>query len=214
VLLAFYVQTIMGRSPAEAGVGFIPIAVAMAVGTGVSSKLSMAFAPRVIVIAGAALVFAAMVFGGLTLSSTMPYFPNLLLPMCVGALGIGMINVPLGLSLVASVGSDRIGPTAAIIVMLQSVGGPAVLVGIQAVITLRILQLGGTTGPAVAMTDAQLAALDRGYTHGVLCLGAVALLVVGVALFIRYTAQEVAHARQVQQSLDETEDEDVNEPAK
>ncbi|MCK0173972.1 MULTISPECIES: MFS transporter [Mycobacteriaceae] len=207
VLVAFYVQTIMGRSPAEAGVGFIPIAVAMAVGTGVSSRLVMAWSPRAVVLTGCTLVIGAMVVGGSTLSPTMAYFPNLLVPMCIGAFGIGLINVPLGLSLVASVGPDRIGPTAAIIVMLQSVGGPAVLVGIQAAVTSRTLQLGGTTGPAAAMTDGQLDALDSGYTHGVLCLGAVALLLAGVALFIRYTAAQVAHARQAQQILDDAADE-------
>ncbi|MBO0675907.1 MFS transporter [Mycolicibacterium sp. S2-37] len=198
VLVALYVQNIMGYSPAQAGVGFIPIAIAMAVGTGVSSRLVVSFPPRVVVIAGSALVLGAMVFGGLTLNSDMPYFPNLVVPIVVGALGIGVINVPLGLSLIASVGADRIGPTAAIIVMLQSVGGPLVLVVVQAVITLRTLDLGGTTGPAIGMDDAQLAALDHGYTYGLLWLGAAAVLLGGVALFIRYTAQQVAHARQVQ----------------
>ena len=206
VLVAFYVQTIMGHSPAQAGVGFIPIAIAMAVGTGVSSRLVVHFAPRVIVIAGCTLVLTAMIFGGLTMSSDMPYFPDLVVPIVFGALGVGIINVPLGLSLIASVGPDRIGPTAAIIVMLQSVGGPAVLVAIQAVITLRTLHLGGGTGPVIDMNDAQLAALDRGYTYGVLWLGAVAILLAGVAMFIRYTAQQVAHARELQKALDEEED--------
>ena len=42
-----------------------------------------------------------------------------------------MISVPLALSLIASVGVDRIGPASAIAVMLQSIGGPLVLVAIQ-----------------------------------------------------------------------------------
>jgi hypothetical protein len=166
----------------------------------------VSFPPRTVVLAGCALVLTAMIFGGLTMNAEMPYFPDLVVPIVVGALGVGIINVPLGLSLIASVGPDRIGPTAAIIVMLQSVGGPAVLVAIQAVITMRTLQLGGGTGPAIGMTDVQLDALDRGYTYGVLWLGAVAVLLAGVAVFIRYTAQQVAHARQLQKALDEDEE--------
>ena len=218
VVVAFYVQNVMGHSPAQAGVGFIPMAIAMAVGTGVSSRLVMSFAPRVVVIGGCVLVLGALAFGGLTLHSASPYFPGLVAPIVVGAFGIGLINVPLGLSLVASVGPDRIGPTAAIIVMIQSVGGPAVLVAIQAVITLRTLRMGGTTGPVTGMTDVQLGVLDNAYTHGVLWLGGVAVLLALVALLIRYSAEDVAHARQVQQvfpdedaELDKDKDKDKDQ---
>lgn len=203
VLVASYVQNIMGYSPAQAGVGFIPIALAMAVGTGVSSRLVMSLPPRAIVIAGCTLVLGAMLLAGLTLNNEMPYFPDFVVPIVIGALGIGIINVPLGLSLIASVGSDRIGPIAAIIVMLQSVGGPLVLVVIQGAITFRTIELGGTTGPAIEMTAAQLDALEHGYAYGVLWLGGAAILLGGVALFIRYTSRQVAHARQIQMDLDE-----------
>jgi EmrB/QacA subfamily drug resistance transporter len=210
VLVALYVQNIMGYSPAQAGVGFIPIAIAMAVGTGVSSRLVVSFPPRAIVMAGCILVLGAMVYGGLTLNGDMPYFPNLVLPIIVGALGIGIINVPLGLSLIASVGADRIGPTAAIIVMLQSLGGPLVLVVIQAVITVRTLHLGGTSGLSAEMNGAQLSALDDGYTYGLLWLAGVAVLLGAVALFIRYTARQVAHAQHAQKVLDVDEGDDEN----
>src|ERR1700742_1348612 len=52
VLLAVYVETIMGYSPLRAAVGFIPFAVAMAIGTAASSRLAAWFSPRVMVIAG------------------------------------------------------------------------------------------------------------------------------------------------------------------
>jgi hypothetical protein len=123
--------------------------------------------------------------------------------MTVGAIGLGMINVPLGLALIASVDVDRIGPTSAIAVMLQSLGGPLVLVVIQAVITTHTLHLGGTAGPVAAMNAAQLRVLDQGYTYGLLWLAAVVILLMGVALLIGYTAQEVAHAQQAKKADDE-----------
>jgi EmrB/QacA subfamily drug resistance transporter len=195
VLIAVYVQNIMGYSPLRAAIGFIPFAIAMAIGAGASSRLVMWFSPRAVVIIGGIVVLAAMVYGGSTLHRDTPYFPNMVLPLVIGALGLGVIGIPLGLSLIASVGADRIGPASAIAVMVQSLGGPLVLVAIQVVITSRTLQLGGTDGPVDAMTTAQLHALDHGYTYGLLWLGGVVLLLCGVALLIGYTAQQVAHAQ-------------------
>ena len=86
--------------------------------------------------------------------------------------------------------------------MLQSLGGPLVLVAIQVVITMRTLHLGGTTGPVTAMNAAQLHALDHGYTYGLLWLAGVVVLLGGVALLIAYTSQEVAHAQKVKNALD------------
>jgi hypothetical protein len=204
VLIALYVQNVMGYSPLRAAIGFIPFAIAAAIGAGASSQLVMWFSPRVMVIAGAILVLGAMLYGS-TLHRGILYFPNLMLPIAVGAVGIGMINISLGLSVIASVGFDRIGPTSAIAVMLQSLGGPLVLVVIQVAITLRTLHLGGTTGPVKAMNAAQLHALDRGYTYGLLWLGGVVILLGAVALLIGYTADQVAHAQKARNAIEADE---------
>jgi hypothetical protein len=52
------------------------------------------------------------------------------------------------------------------------------------------------------MNPAQLHALDQGYTYGLLWLAGVGVLVGGVALFIGYTAQQVAHAQEVRKAID------------
>jgi EmrB/QacA subfamily drug resistance transporter len=201
VLVAVYVQDIMGYSALRTGVAFIPFAFAMATGVGASSRLVMRFPPRVVVISGAILVLGALLYGS-ALHRGVPYFPNLVVPLVVGAIGIGMINLPLMLSAIASVGFDRIGPTSAIALMLQQLGGPLVLVGIQAVITSHTLHLGGTHGPVKFMNAAQLHALDRGYTYGLLWLAAVVIVLAGVALLIGYTAQQVTQAQEVKKAID------------
>jgi hypothetical protein len=204
LLVAVYVQDIMGYSALRAGISFIPFTIATAIGVGVSSRLVMWFPPRVVVIAGSILLLGGVLYGS-TLNRGIPYFPNLVLPVVVGGIGIGMIGVPLGLSLIASVGVDRIGPTAAIAVMLQGLGGPVVLAVIQAVITSRTLHLGGTNGPVKFMNAAQLNALDHGYSYGLLWLSGVVILLGAVALFIGYTAQQVAHAQEVKKAVDAAE---------
>jgi EmrB/QacA subfamily drug resistance transporter len=204
VLIALYVQNILGYSPMHAAISFIPFAIAMTIGAGVSARLVMWFSPRVMVVAGATLVAGAMLYGS-TLHRGIPYFPHLVLPIAVGAFGLGMINLPLGLSLIASVGPDRIGPASAIAAMLSSLGSPLVLIVIQVVITLRTLHLGGTTGPVNAMNAAQLHALDHGYTFGLLWLAGVVIVLGGVALLIGYSAQHVAHAQKVKSAIDAEE---------
>ena len=146
-------------------------------------------------------MLGAMIYGS-TLNGGIPYFPNLVMPIVVGGIGIGMIVVPLTLSAIAGVGFDQIGPTSAIALMLQNLGGPVVLAIIQAVITSRTLYLGGTNGPVKNMNDAQLHALDQGYTYGLLWVAGVAVLVGGVSLLIGYTAEQVAHAQEVKDAID------------
>jgi MFS family permease len=203
-LVSVYVQTMMGYSPAHAAIGFLPFSIAMATGVGASSRLVTWFPPRVVVFAGSIVLLGAMLYGS-TLNRAMSYFPHLVLPIVVGGIGLGIIIVPLMLSLVASVPVDQLGPTSAIAAMLQILGAPVVLGAIQAVVTSRTLHLGGISGPVKFMNDAQLHALDRGYAYGLLWLAGVVVLLGAVALFMGYTAQQVAHAQQVTKAVDAEE---------
>ncbi|MDT0550413.1 hypothetical protein RND15_48450, partial [Streptomyces sp. DSM 41529] len=65
-------------------------------------------------------------------------------------------------------------------------------------VRLRLLReiLGGRR------TAAELAALDAGYTYGLLWVAAVAVLVGVAALFIGYTSEQVAHAQDVKEAID------------
>nr|WP_253869515.1 MFS transporter [Mycobacterium sp. 1164966.3] len=200
VLVGVYVQEVMGYSTLQAGVRFIPFSIAVVIGAAASSRLVRDFSPRVVMVIGGVLVLAAMLYGS-TLTRSVPYFPNLVLPLVVAAVGIGLANVPLRLALIASVDVDRIGPASAIAAMLQNLGGPIMLAAIQAAVTARTLSLGGTEGPVKFMNAAQLNALDHGITYGLLCLAGVIGLLGGVALFIGYSAQEVADPQEVEDAM-------------
>jgi hypothetical protein len=89
--------------------------------------------------------------------------------------------------------------------MVYNLGGPLMLVVIQAVQTSRTLYLGGTTGPVKDMDTSQLHALDQGYTYGLLWVAGVAVMVGCVSLLIGYTASQVAHAQEVKDAIDQGE---------
>lgn len=200
VTIGLYVQDLMGYSALRAGLGFIPFVIGLGIGLGASSQLVRTLPPRVLVIAGGIVVLGAMIYGS-TVNRNLAYFPNFVTLIVLGGIGIGMIVVPLMLSAIAGVGFDQIGPTSAIALMLQNLGGPIVLAIIQAVITSRTLYLGGTNMPVKTMDANQIAALDAGYTYGLLWVAAVAVLVGAISLWIGYTAKQVAHAQEAQDAF-------------
>ncbi|GAT11588.1 integral membrane efflux protein efpA [Mycolicibacterium novocastrense] len=201
VLVALYIQDVMGYSALRASLALLPFAIAVALGAAASSRLVKLWAPRVVMMAGGSLMLGATLYAS-TLTRDAPYFPNLMVPLVVAAVGIGVANVPLRLSLIASVGLDRIGPTSAIALMLQNLGGPIVLAIIQAIITSHTLALGGTTGPVTSMNAVELTALDQGITYGLLWLAGAVVSVGFVVVFISYSAEEVAHAQAVKEASD------------
>jgi amino acid transporter len=85
---------------------------------------------------------------------------------------------------------------------MHTLGAPVMLGVVSAIVTWRTMSLGGTGGPAKSMNPTQLHALDQGYTFGLLWLAGVAVVVGVVALFIGYTAQQVAHAAEVKKAIE------------
>jgi len=202
VTIGLYVQDVMGYSALRAGVAFLPFAAAFGLGTVLATRAAPAIAPRWLIIGCGTLVLAAMLYGS-TLDRSISYSPDFVVLIVVGGFGIGVISVVLPLCAVADVGPREIGPVSAIQLMVYNLGGPLVLVVIQAVITSRTLYLGGTTGPVKNMDSSQLHALDQGYTYGLLWVAAVAVIVGGAALFIGYSADQVAHAQEVKDAIDQ-----------
>lgn len=201
VMIGLYVQDVLGYSALHAGIGFIPFALALGFGNLLTARLAPHIAPRWLIIGGGVFVVGAMLFGS-TLTRTIPYFPDLLLPIVIGGFGIGIISVVLPLCALANIGPSEIGPISAITLMVQNLGGPMVLVIVQAVQTSRTLYLGGTMGPVADMTPAQLDALDAGYTYSLLWIAALAVMVGAVALFIGYSAQQIAAAQHTREAVE------------
>ncbi len=201
VMIGLYVQVVLGYSALRAGISFIPFALALGLGNVLAARLAPRIAPRWLIIGGGLLVLGAMLYGS-TLTRSIPYFPDLVIPIVVGGFGIGVISVILPLCAVAEVGPREIGPVSAITLMVQNLGGPLVLVVVQAVQASRTLYLGGTTGPVADMTPGQLDALDRGYTYSLLWVAALAVLVGISAFWIGFSARQIAAAQHTKEAVE------------
>jgi EmrB/QacA subfamily drug resistance transporter len=201
VIIGLYVQDVMGYSALHAGVAFLPFAGGFGLGTVLATKLAPVVAPRWVIIGCGALVLGAMVYGS-TLDRSIAYFPAFVALIVVGGFGIGVVSVILPLCAVAEVGPREIGPVSAIQLMVYNLGGPIVLVVIQAVQVSRTLYLGGTTGPVKDMTSRQLDALDAGYTYSLLWVAGAAILVGVAALGIGFTSRQIAVAQHTREAVE------------
>ncbi|TRW80653.1 MFS transporter [Mycolicibacterium sp. 018/SC-01/001] len=201
VMIGLLVQDVLGYSPLRAGISFLPFAAAFVVGNVIATVVAPRIAPRWVILGGGVLVLLAMLYGS-TLDRFVPYFPDLFVPIVVGGLGIGVISVILPLCLLANVPAREIGSLSSVTLMVFNLGGPLVLVVVQAVQVSRTLYLGGTTGPVKNMTPAQLDALGHGYTYALLWVAAIAILVGVAALFIGYSARDIARARETREAVE------------
>jgi EmrB/QacA subfamily drug resistance transporter len=201
VMVGLLAQDVLGYSALRAGVCFLPFAVAVGVGNVLATKLAPLIAPRWLIIGGGLYVLAAMLYGS-TLDRSIPYFPNLFIPIVLGGFGIGIISVVLPLCAVAGVGPREIGPVSAITLMVQNLGGPLVLVAIMAVQTSRTLYLGGTTGPVKNMTPTQLDALGAGYTYSLLWVAGISILVGVAAFWIGFSSRDIARAQHTKEAVE------------
>ena len=202
LVFTLYVEDVLGYSASKTAVSFVPFAVATAVGMSFTPRLMHKLPPRLVVITGCASVIAGLIYAS-TLHREAPYFPNLLVPLVIGGIGLALISIPLTLALIASVEARDIGPTSAVATMLQNFGQPVVLATVQVVITAVTVHSGGISGSAASMSSSQLGALDHGYTTGMVWLAGIACLIGVVAATIGYTAKEVAHAQSVQSAMND-----------
>lgn len=129
--LSQYIQTVMGYSPIEAGVAFLPFCAGIVVAAGLSSSLINRVDPRYLAGVGT-LMSAAGLFGfsRLPYDTTFPvqevagsYVTDLLPFILLMSLGMGATFVPLTLTAVHHLRADDTGIGSGVLNTMQQVGG-------------------------------------------------------------------------------------------
>jgi EmrB/QacA subfamily drug resistance transporter len=168
---SIYLQTILGFSPTEAGLAFVPMAVMLALFAGLASQITPRLGAHRAVGLGMAVMAAGLYLvarqgGGATFAGLMPGF------LLFGA-GAGVMNVPLTNSVLHSMPPERSGIASALLNASRELAGLLGITIIGAVLRSRqgsALHHGAT--PAHAFLD--------GYHDGLLVT--VALLAVGAVV--------------------------------
>ena len=197
--VALFVQDILGYTPLQAGLAFVPFAFGLGGAAAVASKLVVRVQARWLVVTGAVIMSMSLLFGS-TMDATVQYLPTLFVLVLVVGFGVGLASVPLPLCAIAGVGTHEIGPLSAIAQVAQTLGGPIGLAVIGAMATSRTMSMGGTAGAVADMTETQLAAQGNGYMFALVGCAVCAVITGVAALFIRFTPQQVAQAQEAEKA--------------
>jgi EmrB/QacA subfamily drug resistance transporter len=120
--LTLFVQNVLGFSPLQAGLAFLPVSALIAVGAGIASQLLPKYGPKPFMVTGA--ILAAVGLSWLTLTDVhSTYLGSILGPMLVFSLGMGMQFVSLTLMAVSRVPSHETGAASGMLNASRQVGG-------------------------------------------------------------------------------------------
>jgi hypothetical protein len=121
--MTYYLQVVLGYSPVKTGLAFLPLTVAIIVGsTQISARLLPHVAPRMLMVPGTILAAGGMViFTQLTVDSD--YAGQLLPGLILMGLGMGLTFMPVFATATAGVAPQDAGVTSATVNTSQQVGG-------------------------------------------------------------------------------------------
>ena len=162
--LSQYIQNVMGYSPLEAGVAFLPFTVGIVVGAGLASNLVNRIDPRFISGVGTLLAAGALFgFSTLPFDTSFPaeevvgtYVTDLLPFIILMAFGMGLTFVPVTLTAVHHLRPEESGIGSGVLNTMQQVGGALGLAVLATVATQTFTDRGAELARAGA--DAAAAA--------------------------------------------------------
>jgi EmrB/QacA subfamily drug resistance transporter len=170
--LTLYMQNVLGYSPVQTGLAWLPLCGAVVISAGVSSQLLSRVGTRPVIVVGA--VVAA---GGLYWLSRIPvdgsYVSDLLPGALILALGIGGVFVGVTTAANAGVPADKAGLAAALLNASQQLGGALGLAIFTAVATSRTNHLLAAGTP---VSHALTSGFQRALTIGSIFLLASAVI--------------------------------------
>ena len=164
LLSSLYMQNVLGTGALESGLGFLPMAAALAIGVHVGTHVISyrgvrgPLAGALVVVAGGMLLLTGVEANG-------SYVADLLPGMLVAGLGLGVALVAVSVSVLTGAGEEETGMLSGLNTTGHEIGGS---LGIAVLATVATGSLGATAGPGAA------AALAGGIGDAFLVAGALA----------------------------------------
>jgi EmrB/QacA subfamily drug resistance transporter len=171
--VSLYLQSVLGYSPIEAGLAFLPMTLTIIVGSMLASRLTARWGVKPLLVAGMTLMAAGLLlFSGVSADGS--YLSGVLAPSLLVAAGMGLAFVPVTIAAMAGVAPAETGLASGIVNTSRMIGGALGLAVLATVATARTDSLGGHG--AAALTAGYQRAFEIG--AGFAVVGAL------VALFV------------------------------
>ncbi|MFJ6570581.1 MFS transporter [Streptomyces sp. NPDC091292] len=120
--IVLFVQNVLSYTPIEAGLAFLPVTVAIAIGAGLSQRLLPVLGPKPFMVAGSTIVVLGL--GWQTfITPDSSYLGGVLGPMLLFGFGMGLNFVTLTLTAVSGVAPHEAGAASGLLNTTQQVGG-------------------------------------------------------------------------------------------
>jgi EmrB/QacA subfamily drug resistance transporter len=120
--VSLYLQQVLGYSPIEAGLAFLPMTVTIIVGSTFASRGVTRFGPKALLVAGMSLQSVGLLLFA-TISPTGSYLSDVLAPSLVTAAGLGLAFVPVTIAAVAGVARSEAGLASGLVNTSRQMGG-------------------------------------------------------------------------------------------
>jgi EmrB/QacA subfamily drug resistance transporter len=151
--LTLYMQNVLGYSPIQTGIAYLPVTVGVGISAGIASQLLSRVGTRPLIVTGSVIAAAGVYY-----LSRIPvdgsYVADLLPGLVVMSLGLGAVFVAVTTAANAGVSADKAGLAAALLNASQQVGGALGLAIFSGIATSRTTDLlASHTDPAVALTS-------------------------------------------------------------
>jgi predicted MFS family arabinose efflux permease len=175
LFLTYFFQAVLGYTPLQSGLLFLPFSAGVVVSAGVASQLLPRFGPRWVTATGFLLAIIGMVLLT-TMSPSTAYVSGILPSLIIISLGMGLIFVPLSAVSLFAIGNHDAGVASAVLNTSQQIGGSigiAFLNTIAASATTAFIVANNLQGPT---PDALVAGFTRGFGWGAAILAVAGII--------------------------------------
>jgi predicted MFS family arabinose efflux permease len=146
--VSLYLQQVLGYSPLEAGLAFLPMTLTIIVGSTVASRLTSRRGAKPLLVGGMTLqAIGLLLFSGISPHGS--YVSDVLAPSLLVAAGIGTAFVPVTITAVGGVAPGEAGLASGLVNTSRQMGGALGLAILATVATARTASFGGHSAAAL-----------------------------------------------------------------
>jgi EmrB/QacA subfamily drug resistance transporter len=185
-----YMQRVLGFSPLQAGLAFLPQTLLIAAGAQVVSRLVSRVGPRSLIVLGTLVAAAGLAWlSRITPHST--FMADLFGPFVLIGLGMGLTVTPVAVAGTAGVPREDAGLASGLLNTSRTVGAS---IGLAALATLAATHTSGALSGLVATPAHTAAALTDGYSLAFTVAAILLVLTGGIAMAVLPSYREVVQA--------------------